>query len=182
MRKMAIPNAGGAVLLIVAALAVAGCGGGNKSSAPPPVTVTVAPTTPVTTTTSSTPTTTAPSATIPSTGSLKDCGSLTTFGQEFAKALAASGGSGAAGLGSQAAAFKSFASKAPEEIRGSMQIIGNALAKYAEALTGITINPGAVPSADVLAKLRAAAKEINQPAVAAAGQKISAWVSSHCHG
>ncbi len=183
MRKMAIPKATGAVLLLAAVLAVTGCGGSKKSSTPPPVTVTVAPTTPATTTTAAATTTTDQSTTTAGsgTGSLKDCGSLTSFGQEFAKAIAASSGTGAAGLGTQAQAFKTFADKAPQEIRGDMRVIADALAKYAEALKGVNLKAGQTPSPDVIAKLTAAAKEINQPAVSAAGRHMSAWVASHCH-
>ena len=182
MRKIAVRNAAGVVLLIAAALAVAGCGGGSKSSAPPPVTVTVAPTTPATTTTS-TPTheTTTTTTSGTGNGSFKDCGSLTSFGQEFAKALAASSTSGTEGLKAQADTFKSFADKAPEAIRGDIKVIADALAKYAEVLKGVDLKSGQAPSADVLAKLQAASKDISQPAVAAAGKNISAWVQSHCH-
>lgn len=183
MRKMAIPKATGVVLLLAAALAAAGCGSSKKSSAPP-VTVTVAPTTPATTTTAAA-TTTADTTTTTSagsgTGSLKNCGSLTNFGQDFAKALAASSGSGTAGLGAQADAFKAFADKAPEEIRGDMRVIADALSKYAEALKGIDFKAGQTPSPEVIAKLTAASKEFNQPAVSAAGEHISAYVASHCH-
>ena len=185
MRKMAVRKLTGAALLFAAVLAVAGCGGGNKSSAPPPVTVTVAPTTPATTTTAAPATheTTASTETNSSagTGGLKSCGDLANFGQEFSKALAANPTSGVAGLGAEADAFKKFADKAPAEIRAQLVIIGDALAKYAEALKGVDFKAGQVPSADTLAKLQAASKEISQPAVAAAGQKISAYVQAHCH-
>ena len=187
MGKMAFRNAAGVVLLIAAVLAVAGCGGSKKSSASPPVTVTVAPTTPATTTTA-TQTTTSESTTTTSagggtgSGSFKNCGSLTSFGQEFAKAMAASSTAGTAGLGSQAATFKAFADKAPDAIRGDMRTIADALAKYAEALKGVDLKSGQAPSAEVMAKLQAAVKDINQPAVAAAGKHISTWVQSNCKG
>lgn len=185
MGKMAIRKLTGAALLLAAVLAVAGCGGGSKSSTPAPPTVTVGATTttetpPATTatppTTEATSTTTASGAT-----SLKDCGSLTTFGQKFSQAIAASAGSGVAGLGAEADAFKAFANKAPAEIRDQLLIIGDALSKYAEALKGVDLKAGQVPSADTLAKLQSASKEISQPDVAAAGQKISAYVQAHCH-
>jgi len=179
MSKIAVRNAAGVVLLIAAALAVAGCGGGSKSSAPAPVTV--VPTTSATTTTS--PATHEPTTTVApgGTGSLKNCGSLTSFGQEFAKALAAGSTSGTAGLKSQADTFKAFADKAPDAIRGDMKIIADAIGKYAEALKGVDLKAGQAPSAEVIAKLTAASKEFNQPAVSAAGQHISTWVGSHCH-
>ena len=113
--------------------------------------------------------------------SLKDCGSLTDFGQAFSKAISASAGSGVAGLGAEADAFKTFANKAPAEIRDQLLIIGDALAKYAEALKGVDLKAGQVPNAETLAKLQAASKEISAPDVAAAGQKISAYVQAHCH-
>jgi hypothetical protein len=187
MGKIATRNAAGVALLVAAVLAVAGCGGSKKSSAAPPVTVTVAATTPAATTTAAQ-TTTTRSTTTASTGggtgsgSFKNCGSLTSFGQEFAKAMAASSAAGTSGLGSQAATFKAYADKAPEAIRGDMRTIADALAKYAEALKGVDLKSGQAPSADVLVKLQAAAKEINQPAVAAAGKNISAWVQSNCKG
>ncbi len=180
MRKMAIRKLTGAALLLAAVLAVAGCGGGSKSSTPAPPTVTVAATT-------TTPPATTPTTTTTTNGSssgatsLKDCGSLTNFGQAFSKAISASAGSGVSGLGAEAAAFKTFADKAPAEIRDQLVIIGDALGKYAEALKGVDLKPGTVPSADTLAKLQAASKSISAPDVAAAGQKISAYVTAHCH-
>ncbi len=182
MGRIAVRNAAGATVLLAAALAAAGCGGSSKSSSPAPVTVTP--------TTSAIVTTTAPTATHETTttttggtgaGAFKGCGNLTRFGQEFSKAISASAASGVSGLGSEAAAFKAFADKAPAEIRDQLKIIGDALAKYAEALKGVDLKPGKVPSADTLAKLQAASKEISQPQVAAAGQKISAYVQAHCH-
>ncbi len=184
MGKMAIRKLTGAALLLAAVLAVAGCGGGSKSSTPAPPTVTVGATTPTKTTTETLPATHATTTTT-TTGSgatsLKDCGSLTTFGQKFSQAIAASAGSGVAGLGAEADAFKAFANKAPAEIRDQLLIIGDALSKYAEALKGVDLKAGQVPSADTLAKLQSASKEISQPDVAAAGQKISAYVQAHCH-
>ena len=184
MGKMAIRKLTGAALLLAAVLAVAGCGGGSKSSTPAPPTVTVGATTPTKTTTETLPATHATTTTT-TTGSgatsLKDCGSLTTFGQKFSQAIAASAGSGVAGLGAEADAFKAFANKAPAEIRDQLLIIGDALSKYAEALKGVDLKAGQVPNADTLAKLQAASKEISQPDVAAAGQKISAYVQAHCH-
>ena len=184
MGKMAIRKLTGAALLLAVVLAVAGCGGGSKSSTPAPPTVTVGATTPTKTTTETLPATHATTTTT-TTGSgatsLKDYGSLTTFGQQFSKAIAASAGSGVAGLGAEADAFKAFANKAPAEIRDQLLIIGDALSKYAAALKGVDLKAGQVPSADTLAKLQAASKEISQPDVAAAGQKISAYVQAHCH-
>jgi ABC-type glycerol-3-phosphate transport system substrate-binding protein len=180
MRKMAVRKLMGAALLVAAVLAVAGCGGGSKSSAPAPPTVTVgATTTTPPATTPATTTTTTSSSGGPT--SLKNCGSLTNFGQEFSKAISASAGSGVAGLGAEADAFKTFANKAPAEIRDQLLIIGDALTKYAEALKGVDFKAGQVPSADTLAKLQAASKSISAPDVAAAGQKISAYVQAHCH-
>ena len=182
MRMIAVRNAAGVVLLVAAALAVAGCGGGSKSSAPPAVTVTVVPTTPATTTTASTTEhTTTTAATTGSSSSLEDCSSLTGFGQAFSKALAAGAATGGGGLGAQADVFESFADKAPAEIRDQLRIIADAIAKYAEALKGVDLKSGQAPTPDVIAKLQAAATEINQPAVAAAGKQISTWVASHCH-
>jgi hypothetical protein len=188
MRKMSKRSSIGAALLVATAVAVAGCGG-SKSSSPPPVTVTVAATTPVTTTTESTTlastaeqtTTTTDSGTGAVTGAPKGCGDLVNFGQAFSKAIAASAASGGGGIGAEADAFKSFASHAPAEIRDELNIIADAIGKYAVALKGIDLKAGQTPTPEVIAKLQAAAKDINQPAVAAAGQKISTWVSTHCH-
>ena len=188
MRKMSKRSSIGAALLVATAVAVAGCGG-SKSSSAPPVTVTVAATTPVTTTTK--PTTPASTtehtatATASGTGAAagvpKGCGDLVNFGQAFSKAIAASAASGGGGIGAEADAFKSFASHAPAEIRDQLNIIADAIGKYAVALKGIDLKAGQAPTPEVIAKLQAAAKEINQPAVAAAGAKISTWVSTHCH-
>lgn len=176
MGKITVRHAAGVVLLIAAVLAVAGCGGGKKSSAPPPpVTVTVAETTPATTTTAAT--------TAENSGgvsSLGNCRDLAGFGQTYSKALAAAT-KGGGGFAAQADVFKSFADKAPAEIRDQFQIFAAAIAKYAEVLKGLNYKPGQTPSPEVIAKLTAASKEINQPAVQAAVQKISAWAASHCH-
>ena len=145
-----------------------------------PPTVTIGATTPTKTTTE-TPKTTTEGGSSGGAASAKDCGSLTNFGQAFSKAISASAGSGVSGLGAEADAFKKFADKAPAEIRDQLVIIGDALGKYAEALKGVDLKPGTVPSADTLAKLQAASKSISAPDVAAAGQKISAYVTAHCH-
>ena len=182
MRKIAVRNAIGLVVLVAGALALAGCGGGSKSSAPAGVTVTVAPSVPATTTTAAP--THATTAVAAAGGSLKDCSGLSDFGQQFSKALAASGGTGGGDLSAQAATFKAFASKAPAEIRDQLQIIADAIAKYAEALKGVdltAIKAGKAPSPEVIAKMVAASKDFNQPEVTAASQKISAYVQAHCH-
>lgn len=174
MRKMAIRKLTGAALLLAAALAVAGCGGGSKSSTPAPPTVTVG----ATTTTEAPPTTTTTGS---GSFSLKDCASLATFSQDFAKALADASGSGISGLGAQADTFKAFAAKAPAEIRDQLQILGDAVAKAADALKGVNLATGQVPTAGVLLKLQAAGKALSAPEVAAAGQKFQAYVQAHCH-
>jgi hypothetical protein len=168
MRRLAL-----AALLVVLALAGASCGGGgDEASGSTTVTTTTDETTTEETTTDETTTETSGAV------GAGDCAQLVDASAELAQAFAAAGATGDFGEASQF--FDSF--EAPEEIRADFQVLADAYVEYIAALQDIGLESGQTPTTEQLQQLQQALAAIDQPAVAAASQRISAWVSQNCPG
>jgi hypothetical protein len=172
MRRLAL-----AALLVVLALAGASCGGGGDEASG---TTTVTTTDETTTDETTTDATTTDETTTETSGAIGagDCAQLVDASAELAQAFAAAGATGDFGEASQF--FDSF--EAPEEIRGDFQVLADAYVEYIAALQDIGLESGQTPTTEQLQQLQQALAAIDQPAVAAASQRISAWVSQNCPG
>jgi hypothetical protein len=177
----------GAVLTVVL-VAMTGCGGSKKTSseASPPAATT---STTSTTSTSTTTTTTSSdnggssgSGTSSSSGNgsvSAKCIEFAGFASKFSQAFQ---GTGNAATDSQKlkSYFDALADKAPSDIKSAFRTFADAFAKYFDAIKSIDVKPGKTPSADDLAKLASAAKELDKPDVKAASNRIQAWVQGGC--
>ncbi len=154
-------------------LAAAGCGGGGST------TTQGAPATGNTTTEASG-TTTGTTGTAGALGSLlssKGCRDLANLSAAFSQAFAGTAG---ADLQKTAALMKQFADQTPADIRPDFEVVAAAYAKIAEALKGIDLTSGKVPSADVIARLQKLSSEIDQAKLTQATQHIQAWAQKNC--
>jgi hypothetical protein len=182
------------VLLIACAFAfafaVAGCGGGGESASDTSTATVTETTMGETTTSEATETETATDTeTATETETETDtetnaagafasgeCRELVKSGQELSQALGAS--SGAQSLKDSAALFQQFVDKAPSEIRADLQVLADALSKYADALKDL--KPAQAPDAKTLQKLQQLATSIDQPKVEAASKRVEAWAKKNC--
>ena len=171
MRRLTI-----AAALVVFALAVAGCGGGDESSGTTDATATETTATDETTTEE----TTTEDTTTDASGGLAsgDCAELVNASAELAQAFAAAGATGDSG--GAAEFFDRF--EAPDEIREDFQVLATAYAEYIAALQDIGLESGQTPTPEQLQQFQEALASIDQPAVAAASQRISTWVNTNCPG
>ncbi len=193
-------------VLVAAVLVAAGCGGSSSTTA---AGTTAATTEAATTDTTSTDTTSTDTTSTDTTSTdttstdttstdsgLSDAGAaaaglsagckkVADLSVEFSKALTAAGANGTNGqadLQATADAYKSFASQAPEEIRGAFQTVAEAFAQYADALKGVDLSSGKAPDAATIAKLAKAAKELDNAKLTEASKTISDWVRTNCSG
>ena len=154
------------VLVAVAAL-VAGCGGSNNGS-------TLASTTP--------PGTTAPttSAGAPSFASAGHCADLSGLAAKYAQAVSAAASGGHYNLQTAVSAYQALANAAPAEIRPDVQVVAQAFASFASALSKVGYTPGKVPTAAQRAGIQRAIQAFNSPTLRAAGQRLKVWGRQHC--
>jgi hypothetical protein len=176
MRRLTILAVG------LAALALAGCGGGgNKASSNTTTTTETttnnATTTGTSTTSSSNTTTEAGGSTTPNFASGK-CKNLAQSAAKIGQDIGASGASG--NLQNVAKEFQGFVSVVPSEIKGDVQTIADAFTAYANALKGVNLSSGQVPSAADLQKMQDALKSFDQQKVRAAERHIEAWTKRNC--
>jgi hypothetical protein len=171
MRRLTI-----AAALVVFALAAAGCGGGDESSGTTDTTATETTATDETTTEE----TTTEETTTDASGGLAsgDCAELVNASAELAQAFAAAGATGNSGGASEF--FDQF--EAPDEIREDFQVLATAYAEYTAALQDVGLESGQTPTPEQLQQFQQALASIDQAAVAAASQRISAWVNQNCPG
>ncbi len=184
---------------VALAVVAAGCGGSSstseQASATPTTTATTSATggTATTTTESSsseTTTTAESSRETETTGDTSTTGSGTgavparclefaTAAAKLSEALAASGGA-LDESDSLKRYFSGVAAKAPASIRKAFETLADAIGRYVEALEAANVKPGSAPTADALAKLQEALKEIDNAEVRQASAKIEAWVKAGC--
>ena len=137
-----------------------------------------------TTTASSTSTTTTTPATAGTTGlsgiaTSANCLQLAGLGASFAQALS---GSGSTDVQKTATLLKQFADRTPAAIRPDFQAVAAAYVKVADALKGVNLTAGKVPSAAAMAKLTQLGTEINSASLRKADADITAWAHTNCHG
>jgi hypothetical protein len=162
-------------LCVVAALgglilALAGCGGGGKAAQVTFPTVTT-PTVPASVTTVGT------TSGLGNLASAANCRQLADLGSQMSAAFSGANKN----IQTQAQLLQQFADKTPADIRPDFEVFAGAYAKIADALKGVNLNSGKVPSAAVLAKLQALSTQLNQPALQKASAHIATWASKNCH-
>jgi hypothetical protein len=168
------------------ALALAGCGGGSKKSSA--ATTSAAATSAAATTEAATTAaaTTAAATTAAATTSAQTTAATPSFTKGKCKALAQKAQAQFSPSNIQsdpekvAAALESFVSQVPSEIRGDVKTLADAFKKYADALKAAGFKAGTVPSADQIAKLQSAFKEIDTAKVRQAEQHLTAWAQKNC--
>ena len=79
-----------------------------------------------------------------------------------------------------AKAFDEIADQVPDEIKGDYKVIAENFAKVADALKGVDLTSGQVPSPEALAKLQAISGSMDSAEVQQASQHIEAWVQANC--
>jgi hypothetical protein len=162
-------------------LAAAGCGGSKSTTTTQGASTTTTTSTSTSTsgTTTTTATTTGAAGALGALLSSKNCRDLVNSSANFSQAVAGATASGS-DLQKSEALMKQFADKTPADIRPDFEVLAAAYAKYAEALKGVDLKSGKVPSADVIARLQKLSTEIDQAKVAQASQHIAAWIQKNC--
>jgi hypothetical protein len=168
-----------ALSLAAIVMLAAGCGGGGHKSS----------TTTTTTTTSAAATTKAAStvaakvnaaaaaAGLSGLATTANCRQLADLGAAYAKALQ---GANSSDVKKTSAILKQFADKTPSDIRPSFETVAAAYGKIADALQGVNIKQGSIPSPAVIAKLAKLGTEIDSSALAKAETNIATWAQKNC--
>jgi hypothetical protein len=106
-----------------------------------------------------------------------NCRQLADLGAEYAKALQ---GANSSDVKKTSAILKQFADKTPSEIRPSFETVTADYGKIADALQGVHIKQGSIPSPTVIAKLSKLGTEIDSSALAKAETNIATWAQKNC--
>jgi len=164
-------------------LVAAGCGGGGKSAAKTTTTTPVGATgagptgrTGVTSSNGPTGGTTTASG-LGALASASNCLQLSDLGSKLSAAFTGN----THNIQKQAALIQQFADHTPSDIRADFETLAGAYTKIANALKGVNLSSGQVPSASVLAKLASLSTQINEAAVQKASQHIATWATQNCH-
>ncbi|HEY5057710.1 MAG TPA: hypothetical protein VII51_01720 [Gaiellaceae bacterium] len=116
----------------------------------------------------------------PSLGGLASAGNclqLAGLSEGLAQAMTGTNGKN---IEKTAALLKQFADRTPSGVRADFQTVAAAYQKIADALKGVDLTAGKIPSPAVIAKLSKLGTEINQKALAKAAAGIGAWAKKNC--
>lgn len=167
------------VALSLIVLIAAGCGKSKSATPTQPSTTTAASSTTASTTTTGTTTAAATTTTgLSGIATAANCSQLTGLAASLAKAVSGAGGTD---VQKTALLLQEFANRAPADIRADFQVVAAAYVKIADALKGVNLGTGKVPSAAVLAKLAKLGTELNSAALQKADANITAWAQTNCH-
>ena len=88
----------------------------------------------------------------------------------------------ASDLATTQAALKSFAAKAPKEIRGDLNVVADAYAKLVAGLKKLKYDPasGKAPAGTDLTALTALGSQLRTAKVTAASTRLQTWFMAHC--
>lgn len=160
--------------LAAVVILAAGCGGGgHKSSATTSTTSTAA--AKAASTVAAKASTTASGLT--GLATTANCQQLANLGSEYAKALQ---GTNSSNIKKTSAILKQFADKTPSDIRPAFETVAADYGKIADALQGVNIKQGSIPSPTVIAKLAKLGTEIDSAALAKAETNIATWAQKNC--
>ena len=102
---------------------------------------------------------------------------LADLGAEYAKALQ---GTNSNDIKKTSAILKQFADKTPSAIRPSFETVAADYGKIADALQGVNVKQGSIPSPTVIAKLAKLGTEIDSAGLAKAETNIGTWAQKNC--
>lgn len=168
-----------ALAVVALGLVGAGCGGGDDEAGTDTDTVTITDTTETEDTTDET--TTDETDTDIGTDfdfASEDCQELVSASAALSQAFSGAGDD----LSDESQQFQEFADNVPEEIRADVQVLADAFAEYAEALSGMDLQAGETPTPEQALELTQALSTINQAEVTAASERLSAWTQENCTG
>lgn len=164
------------LIVLVLALALGGtaCGGGDEATGDTTTVATETMTDETTDETTTDETTTDTVTDFPGLAS-DDCLALVT-------AIATLGAAFVAPVSGDTADTSEFFDRfdAPEEIQADFATLAEAYAAYGAALQDIGLEAGQTPSAEQLQQYQQALASIDQPGVAEASERISAWTEQNC--
>jgi hypothetical protein len=152
----------------------AGCGGGGHKSA---TTTSAAAVTKAASTVAAKANAAAAAAGLSGLATTANCRQLADLGAEYAKALQ---GANSSDVKKTSAILKQFADKTPSAIRPSFETVAADYGKIADALQGVNVKQGSIPSPTVIAKLAKLGTEIDSAALAKAETNIGTWAQKNC--
>jgi uncharacterized protein YceH (UPF0502 family) len=174
-----------AVAALALGLAAAGCGGGDDESSDEPdatltETETDATTDETTTEETSSDETSTEEETDTDAGSFAsgDCQELVNASSAIGEAL--SGANTPDEVEAASDRFHEFADQVPEEIQDDVQVLADVYDKYISVIADIDLQPGETPSAEQIAQLTAALRDIDQQAVTEASTNLSTGATENC--
>ncbi len=160
------------ILVLALAFVAAGCGGGDDESASDTTAITETTTDGTTTDDEDETSDTDDSGTIAS----DDCLELGSAAAALGQAFSGSGGD----EDDVSELYDELAERAPDEIKGDLEILASAWTEIAAALEDLDLQAGEVPSGDQLQEYQAALASVSTPEVTAASERISAWAEENC--
>lgn len=159
-------------------LAAAGCGEGGHKSA---TTTTTAAAKAKSTATAAAATVTAKAnaaaAGLTGLATNANCRQLADLSSEYAQALQ---GTNANNIQKTSSILKQFADKTPSDIRPAFETVAADYGKIADAMQGVNVKQGSIPSPAVIAKLAKLGSEIDTSALAKAETSIGTWAQKNC--
>ena len=107
----------------------------------------------------------------------EDCRFVLAGGSDFANPLAA----GAGDFDAVADVWQQIADRAPDEIKGEMQILGDALTEFANILSGIDLtDPSALTDPDTQAAFANLEDAVDTERLEQATDAVNAWFEENC--
>ncbi len=106
-----------------------------------------------------------------------NCRQLADLSTEYAQALQ---GTNSSNIKKTSAVLKQFADKTPSDIRPAFETVAADYGKIADALQGVNVKQGSVPSPAVIAKLSKLGTEIDSAGLAKAETNIATWAQKNC--
>ena len=107
----------------------------------------------------------------------EDCRFVLAGGSDFANPLAA----GAGDFDAVADVWQQIADRAPDEIKGEMQILADALTEFANILSGIDLtDPSALTDPDTQAAFANLEDAVDTERLEQATDAVNAWFEENC--
>lgn len=169
-----------ALAVVAFGLVGAGCGGGDDEAGSDTDTVTITDTTETDDTTTDETTTDETDTDVDTDFDFasEDCQELVSASAALGQAFSGAGDD----LSDESQQFQEFADNVPDEIRADVQVLADAFADYAEALSGLDLEAGEAPTPEQALQLTQALSTIDQAEVTAASERVSAWTQENCTG
>jgi len=155
----------------------AGCGGGGHKSSTTTTNTSAAAATKAASTVAAKANAAAAAAGLTGLATTANCRQLADLSAEYAQALQ---GTNSSNIKKTSAVLKQFADKTPSDIRPAFETVAADYGKIADALQGVNVKQGSIPSPTVIAKLAKLGTEIDASALAKAETNIGTWAQKNC--